>query len=206
MVYEKSLSYWTMFHNYGTVIIWIWSFTNINLPIIETRHRCVKIRRLQHHYLIEAEGNLTIINSDNCLSPGQCQAIMRTTAGVLLIGRLGTNFSEISIEIHMFSFKKMHLKRSSAKWQKFCLGPNLLKHFRLQNLHAVLLHFVLLWLYPISYWWIVWHIHTNSRLLHLHRQFAIRQQAMTWANDEPDLYHCMLSLGHNELKPTTITT
>ena len=40
------------------------------------------------------------------------------------MGPLGTNFSEILIEIHTFSFKTMHLKRSSAKRRQFCLGLN----------------------------------------------------------------------------------
>ena len=44
-------------------------------------------------------GNLTIIGSDNGLSPGRRQAIIWTNAGILLIEPLGTNFSEISIEI-----------------------------------------------------------------------------------------------------------
>ena len=47
-------------------------------------------------------------------------------AGILLIGPLGTNFSEILIEIHTFSFKKMHLKMSSGKSRPFCLGLNVL--------------------------------------------------------------------------------
>ena len=42
-------------------------------------------------------GNLTIIGPDNGLSPGRCQAIIWTNAGILLIGPLGTDFSEISI-------------------------------------------------------------------------------------------------------------
>ena len=53
---------------------------------------------------------LTIIGSDNGLSPARRQAIIWTNAGILLIGSLGTNFSEISIGIQTFSFKKMHLK------------------------------------------------------------------------------------------------
>ena len=69
-------------------------------------------------------GNLTIIGSDNGLSPGRRQAIIWTNAGILLIGPLGTNFSEILIEIRIFSFKKMDLKVSSAKWRPFCLGLN----------------------------------------------------------------------------------
>ena len=73
--------------------------------------------------------NLTIIGSDNGLSPGRCQAIIRTNAGILLIGPLGTNFSEILIGIQAFSFKKMHVKMSSAKWRPFCLGLNVLNQF-----------------------------------------------------------------------------
>ena len=38
------------------------------------------------------------------------------------IGFLGTNFSEILIEIHKFSFTKMHLKISSAQQRPFCPG------------------------------------------------------------------------------------
>ena len=53
---------------------------------------------------------LTIIGSDNGLSPGRRQAIIRTNAGILLIGPLGTNFSEILIGIQTFSFKEMRLK------------------------------------------------------------------------------------------------
>ena len=64
-------------------------------------------------------GNLTIIGSDNGLSPGRRQAITWTNVGILLIRPLGTNFSEILIGIQTFSFKKMHLKMSSAKWRPF---------------------------------------------------------------------------------------
>ena len=58
---------------------------------------------------------LTIIGSDNGLSPGWCQAIIWTSAEILLIGSLGTNFCEILIEIYIFSVKKMHLKMLSGK-------------------------------------------------------------------------------------------
>ena len=60
-------------------------------------------------------GNLAIIDSDNGLSPGRRQAITRTNVGILLIGPLGTNFSEMFSEIHIFSLKKIHLKMSSGK-------------------------------------------------------------------------------------------
>ena len=67
---------------------------------------------------------LTIIGSDNGLSPGRRQAIIWTNAGILSIGPLGTNFSEILIGIQTFSFRKMHLKISSGKWRPSCLGLN----------------------------------------------------------------------------------
>ena len=72
---------------------------------------------------------LTIIGSDNGLSPGRRQAIIWTNAGILLIEPLWTNFSEISIEIHTFSFKAMHLKMSSGKRRPFCLGLNVLNYW-----------------------------------------------------------------------------
>ena len=70
---------------------------------------------------------LTIIGSDNGLSPGRRQAIIWTNAGILLIRPLGTNFNEMLIEILTFSFMKMRLKVSSGKWRPFCLGLNVLK-------------------------------------------------------------------------------
>ena len=82
-------------------------------------------------------GNLTIIGSDNGLSPGRRQAIIRTNAGILLIGTLGTNLSEIVSEIHTFSRKKMHLKMLSAKWRLFCLGLIvLIAWFYMYQIHA----------------------------------------------------------------------
>ena len=47
-------------------------------------------------------GKLANIGSDNGLSPGRRQAIIWTNAEILLIGPLGTNFSEIVIEIQTF--------------------------------------------------------------------------------------------------------
>ena len=67
---------------------------------------------------------ITIIGSDNGLSPGRRQAIIWINAGILLIRTWGTNFSEIISKIHAFSFKKMHFKILSAKWQQFCFGLN----------------------------------------------------------------------------------
>ena len=69
---------------------------------------------------------LIITRSDYGLSPGRHQAIIWTSAEILSIGTLGTNFSENFNEIHTFSFRKMHLKILSAKWRPFCLDPNML--------------------------------------------------------------------------------
>ena len=46
--------------------------------------------------------DLATIGSDNGLSPGPRQAIIWTNARKLLIGPLGTIFSEILIKIHIF--------------------------------------------------------------------------------------------------------
>ena len=71
-------------------------------------------------------GKLTIIGSDNGLSPGRRQIIIGTNAGMLLIRTLETNFSEILIEINTFSLKKIRLKMSSAKFCSFHLCLNVL--------------------------------------------------------------------------------
>ena len=105
---------------WGSKWIW-WGFKTQKLPLDRTllthwgrvTHICV--------------GKQTIIGSDNGLSSGRRQAITWTNAGILLIGPFGTNFSEISIKILTFSFTKMRLKVSSAKWRPFCLGLNVLK-------------------------------------------------------------------------------
>ena len=91
--------------------IWKWCLQNI-------RHFCLNFTMLTHwgrvtHIYVSI---LAIIGSNNGLSPGRRQAIIWINAGKLLIGPLGTKFSEISIEIHTFSFRKMHLKMLSAKY------------------------------------------------------------------------------------------
>ena len=67
-----------------------------------------------------------IFVSEKLLSLVQIMACRRP--GILLIGPLGTNFSGILIEIHIFSPKKTLLKVSSAKCGPFCLGLNVLRY------------------------------------------------------------------------------
>ena len=50
------------------------------------------------------------------------QIIISTSPAVLSIGPFGINFNEMFIEIHIFSFKKMRLKLSSAKMAAILSG------------------------------------------------------------------------------------
>ena len=61
----------------------------------------------------------------NGLSPGRSQAIIWTNTGILLTRPQETNFNEILIKMHTFSFKKIHFKMS-GKWWPICFGPNVL--------------------------------------------------------------------------------
>ena len=107
------------------------SFTKMKLRKSFTKWRafCLDLIVLTHwgrvtHICVV---KLTIIGSDNGLSPGRRQTIIWTNAEILLIWPLGTNFIEILIGIQTFSFKKMHLKMSSAKLRPFCIGLNVLR-------------------------------------------------------------------------------
>ena len=91
---------------------WLWLMTCSLTHWSQVTHICVS--------------ELSIIGSDNGLSPGRRQAIIWNNAVLLLIEPLGTNFSEISIGIQTFSFNKMHLNMSSVKWCPFCLSLNVL--------------------------------------------------------------------------------
>ena len=82
--------------------------------------------------LIEAEWRInpsvkhSSIGSDNGLLPGRRQAIIWSNSGLLLIGPLVINISEILTKIYSFPIKKIYLKMSSGKWGPFCLGLNVL--------------------------------------------------------------------------------
>ena len=67
--------------------------TNINslMPSGAYKHHLTHWGRGTHICI----SKLTIISSDNGLSPGRHQAIIWTDVGILVIGNLGTNFSEI---------------------------------------------------------------------------------------------------------------
>ena len=65
---------------------------------------------------IYASVNRVSIGSDNGLSPIRRQAIIYTNAVVLSIGPLGAISSDFLLKIH-FSFTKIHVKISFAKWR-----------------------------------------------------------------------------------------
>ena len=109
-------------HGAGTLIL---SIHSENSPVTQTTPEPTLLThwgRVTHICV----SKLTIIASDNGLSPDRRQAIIRTNAGILLIGPMGTNVSEILIEIQTFSLKKIRLKMSSAKCCTFRLGLNVL--------------------------------------------------------------------------------
>ena len=88
---------------------------------------------------------LTVIGSDNGLSPGRHQAIIWTNTGILLIRPLWTNFSEIFIEIHIFAFKKINLKRSSGKWLPFLSRPKCVNSLQRCQPLLILLNYYSFW-------------------------------------------------------------
>ena len=124
--------------------------------------------------------NLNIIVSDNGLSPGRHQAIIWTNAGILLIGPLGTNSSEIAIRIQIFSFKKMHLKMASTKRRPFCLGLNVLTHLPLD----ALLNWVIIdldnGLSPVQCQAIIW---TSDDLSLIASQTTVFSDKLTWVTN-----------------------
>ena len=108
-------------HSFYTYTTWLVTHL-MSLTKLSCVHSLTHWGRVTHICVVK----LTIIDSDNGFAPGRRKAIIWTNAGILLIGPLGTNVSEVLIEIQTFSFKKMHLKMASANWRPFCLGLNVL--------------------------------------------------------------------------------
>ena len=157
--------------------------------------------RVTHICLIK----LTIIGSDNGLLPDQGQAIIWINAGFLSIGPLGTKFSEILIKISNFSFTKMHLKLSSAKWRPFCPEGDELTHWGLDKMGII-------GQMPFSNAF-SWFTDSNftqkfdSLAPDLHKVSISsgndwvpnRGQAIIWTNAAQDIWCHVASLGNNEL-------
>ena len=79
---------------------------------------------LTHWYWVSIHASATeaIFGSDSGLSPFRRYYLNPYWQ----IRTLGINFSATLSDIQTFSFKKMRLKMSSAKWRPFCLGLNVL--------------------------------------------------------------------------------
>ena len=81
-------------------------------------------------------GKLTIIVSDNGLSPGRRQAIVWTNAEILLIGRPRTYFIEILIEIQIFPLTNM-LENAVCEMLSILSRPQcVLKRNLQKNIHV----------------------------------------------------------------------
>ena len=76
----------------------LWNF----IPNLPGASKLTHWGRVMHICL----SKIFIIGSDNSLLPGQCQVIIWTNAGILLIGPLGINFSEILIKINTLHSRK----------------------------------------------------------------------------------------------------
>ena len=70
---------------------------------------------------------LTIIGSDNGLSPGRRQAIIWTNARILLIGPVG-NKLQWNLKRNLYIFiQEAVFQISSKNWRPFCLGIDVIK-------------------------------------------------------------------------------
>ena len=118
---KETVSTASTYHQWGPVIF-IWRPFHKRYLCLQSLNLPWKVLIQLHLNLPEANGlthwgrvthicvvKPTMIGSDNGLLPERRQAIIWTNAGILLIGPRGTNFSEILIGIHTFSFKKIHL-------------------------------------------------------------------------------------------------
>ena len=82
------------------------------------------VRSSYLHNVISYTGKMSSLYWIRALA--SAKPLSRTNAWISLIGPLGINLSEVLMEIHILSFKKMYLIMSSGKWRPFCLGLNVL--------------------------------------------------------------------------------
>ena len=119
-------------------IRWLqWKLSFQQLPVQSERKYLKKYRYIhicvydhKTHHITQLRCHLHLIHwgrvTHTCVSK---LTIIWTNPGILFIRTLCTNFGEISSEVHTFSFTKLHLKMSSAKWWQFPPGLNVLRVF-----------------------------------------------------------------------------
>ena len=119
------------------------TFSNKNIYTDDWRNKpfCTAIRKsvslhlhlnwmaLTHCNLVTPYGvkNLGNFGPDSALSLIRYRVITWNNRDILLIGPIGTNCSDIPIKLPTLSFKKMHFKRSAAKYQPYLFMPDMLK-------------------------------------------------------------------------------
>ena len=181
-------------HGYYHACLPIWYLTSWTSLCFQTLTHWGRVTHI--HVCVS---KLTIFGLDNGLSPDRRQAIIWTNAGILLIGSLRTNFSEILIGILTFSFKKMHLKISSAKWRPFCFGLKVLMCF-----HDPSPHQGLWWVKPCSLFFKWFHAFNHGRISQVYLKilnktgnsgtYGINIKPLTNLTGTRDHLHCILLL------------
>ena len=122
-------------------------------------------------------GSLTIISSDNGLSPGRRQAIIWTIAGILLFGTFGTNFSQILSKIHTFSFKKISFENVVCKMAAILSRPQYVKTIYVEfRIWAQLLIKSLFYFFHILVEMVTLHSKLNNFINSIHKMGDIRFQ------------------------------
>ena len=101
--------------------IWSWSDPRALTHWGRATHICVS--------------EITIIGTDNGLSPGRHQAIIWINAGLLQIGHLGKASMIFFIKTHTFSLKKIHLIMSPGKLRPFLVSASMCEWWR-HNMEA----------------------------------------------------------------------
>ena len=104
--------------------------TNVNIHVglakFEQPSMClIHWDRVTHIYV----SKLTIIASDNGLQLGWHQAIIRVSNGMLLIGYLGTNVSNISIETQDIFVQKYVIKNVVSEMAAILSRPQYVTSF-----------------------------------------------------------------------------
>ena len=114
--------------------IYLWKY----LPQLSEANGLTHWRRVSHI----CGGESTITGSDNGLSLGRRQAIIWSSAGVLLIWTLGTNFNRILIGIQTFSIHENAFENVVCEMTSICLGLNgWTEGWKDMNFPGILLYF-----------------------------------------------------------------
>ena len=113
------LYYSTQLHFFSPYLSISYCYKQTIIEIISYRYRWLDARLSYRQCVSNGDSNRVQIMA--CHLAG-AKPLSEPILEYCQIGPLGTNFSEILTEIQNFSFMKMHLKMSSAKWRPFYPG------------------------------------------------------------------------------------